>query len=199
MVVGPDPKGQPDAPKIPTARGPIAAMYQKAMHQKLGYLLLAGALLIGSACRTAPEDPMYYSHWNIGSLGPRAQYNFLGYDPQSDHSVWEHEAEKAEGIALTLRRHLLNDNPYNPLQYRRGWGDPYNVYNPTAAYADVYYLGRETVVWAAKSVATGVLIPADLLIGTTYGHFGGSWTSSGRQFDALSDPVDPEDFEVNNP
>ena len=49
----------------------------------------------------------------MGSLGPRAQYVFLGYDPLSGQSLWEHEAEEVEHIALTFRRHFLNDNPDN--------------------------------------------------------------------------------------
>ncbi len=149
-----------------------------------------------AACQT--NDPLYDSHWNVGSLGDRASYHLLGYDDNRGQTILEHEQEAAESIALSFRRHILNDNPTNPMQMRRGWGgdSPYDV---TSLYADVYYIGREAVVTGVRTATTAVLLPIDLVVGPVVAHAGIEWEGAQGLVDYDGDdPTPPEDFEVRN-
>lgn len=154
--------------------------------------------LTSSGCQSLNgdrDDPLYDSHWNTGSLRGRAQRAFLGYDADRDGSVLDHAQSNGESIALTLRRHFLNDNPENPLQYRRGFGGD-SVYNPTAAYADTWFILRDGALLAADTLVEAVVIPVDLIAGPISTHFGVDYGSVGDYYDGSGEPVDPEDFSV---
>lgn len=157
--------------------------------------LLALPLFLG-ACQA--NDPLYDSHWNVGSLGDRASYHLLGYDDSRGKTILEHEQEVAESLAISLRRHFLNDNPTNPAQMRRGWGGD-SPYDPTALYADVYYIGREAVVTGVRTATTAVLLPIDLTVGPLVAHAGIEWEGAQGFVDFDDDePPHPSDFEVRN-
>jgi len=77
--------------------------------KKLHVALLCGALLSGCASRGPAMD-----HWNLGSVGARASKSFLGYRADLDGSYRERQWQDKRDISLTLRRHLLSNNPDNP-------------------------------------------------------------------------------------
>jgi hypothetical protein len=91
------------------------------LHQILGSTagLCALAALSLGACRTPTLQQS--NHWRIDSIGPRVSYHFFGYVGERDGPVGGYEKRELKSIGLTLRRHLLNDNPSNPLQ-RSGLG-----------------------------------------------------------------------------
>lgn len=166
---------------------------------RTGLLLPLAALtaaLLPSSCKS--NDPLYDSHWNVGSLEHRAGYHLFGYDSYTGESIYEHSANSAKDIALTLRRHFLNDNPENPLQYRRGWGAD-TVYNPTSAYADVWFLARDAVFVGYRGLVHAVVVPIDLTAGPISAHFGADYGSVVNLWGGLGEPAAPGDFEVENP
>lgn len=76
--------------------------------------LLLPLLALGS-CK-APSGPRD-NHWNIESLNQRVPYHMLGYRPGRDGEYKDFQYQQKRDINLTLRRHLFNDNPENPLQH----------------------------------------------------------------------------------
>ncbi len=77
--------------------------------------LLVGAVLsVSTGCQSAPGYAQ--SHWNIGSVPSRVAYRFFNYREDLDGSYREHQWREKQDINLTLRRHFLNNNPYNPFQ-----------------------------------------------------------------------------------
>jgi len=158
--------------------------------------LLATALLFGACASSAPE---YDSHWNAGHVGKSAERVFTGYDAELDGSRYEYGRDNAEGIALTLRRHFMNDNPENPLQMRRGWGDPDNPYNMTAGIADAGYLVRDGAVMAWYTASEGVLMGVDLIVGLPLGLFGVGYPGVSSMWAGTDDePTPPSEFEAVN-
>jgi len=159
-------------------------------------LLLASALVLG-AC--ASSNPDYTSHWNAGYAGESAEHAFTGYDSDMDGTRYEYEREGAAGIALTLRRHVMNDNPNNPLQMRRGWGNPDNPYNMTAGIADAGYLVRDGAVGIYHVGAEGLLMAVDMIVGIPAGIVGLDYPGvSSIGSDDGGAPTAPEDFETTN-
>jgi hypothetical protein len=159
-------------------------------------LLLAALALLGSCAST---DPTYNSHWNAGSAGSSAVKAFSSYDDSEDSSHWDHENSNAADIALTVRRHMMNDNPDNPLQMRRGWGDQDNPYNMTAGIVDAGYLIRDGVVGTLYVGAEGALMLTDVLLGVPASLVGFDYDGvSSLWDDSDQSPTDPEDFETKN-
>ena len=57
------------------------------------------------------------SHWNIDSLDQRIIKQFTGYKGAVDGKYWtEYRRKQVSARRLTLRRHFLNNNPYNPFE-----------------------------------------------------------------------------------
>jgi hypothetical protein len=79
-------------------------------------LLLAGLAFAFFAAGCHSTSKEHYNHWNNRSISQRMSYHFLGYNPVEDGSYRDFDAEQKKAINLTMRRHLLNSNPYNPLQ-----------------------------------------------------------------------------------
>ena len=159
-------------------------------------LLLASALVLG-AC--ASSNPDYTSHWNAGYAGESAEHTFTGFDSEVDDSRYQHASDGAASIALTIRRHVMNDNPNNPLQMRRGWGNPDNPYNMTAGIADAGYLVRDGVVGAYYVGAEGVVTFVDAVIGIPAGLVGLDYPGIGSIGSADGgSPTEPEDFDTTN-
>lgn len=159
-------------------------------------LLLASVALLGACAST---DPDYGSHWNAGQAAVSAEHAFTGFDEEVSSGRFEHQRDGAADIALTLRRHLMNDNPMNPLQMRRGWGNQDNPYNMTAGAADAWYLTRDGVVSTAYVAAEGVTMATDLIIGVPAGLVGFEWDGvSSFWADEDAAPTAPEEFTTTN-
>jgi len=78
-------------------------------------------------------DPgVRYNHWNIDDVPPRVVKAFTGYRGPVEGTYWEHLTAERESRWLTMRRHFLNNNPYNPFepldyavtQPERNFGEP---------------------------------------------------------------------------
>lgn len=71
-------------------------------------------LFVGSGCQAPAKD--VNDHWTAKSVMPSISRYVLGYDADRDGNIgdWFWDDWRANG--LTLRRHLLNENPYNPNQ-----------------------------------------------------------------------------------
>jgi hypothetical protein len=50
----------------------------------------------------------------MNSIAPRTSYHFLGYRADVDGDYLNRLCDDGCDFAVTLRRHLLNDNPENP-------------------------------------------------------------------------------------
>jgi len=77
-------------------------------------LILASALLALGSCKSATSG--VGQHWSVDSLGARVSKAFLGFDEERDVSYREMQWQDKQDINLTLRRHFLNSNPWNPFQ-----------------------------------------------------------------------------------
>jgi hypothetical protein len=119
-------------------------------------LLLATAGLFAS-CASSPGR--YDNHWNVGGLAPRLAYHGLSYKPHLSESYRDHERSQKESINLTLRRHLLNNNPDNPFQPEDS--SLSNTRVPHSILPDpVEYFHLESLVFGvAISALTGVFVP----------------------------------------
>jgi hypothetical protein len=90
-------------------------------------LVAAAVLALFASCYTADTR---YNHWRLEGLTPRVAYHFLRYDTNSGVPYYEHANQQRQDINLTIRRHLLNDNPYNPFQRKSAWHPPQKQFSP---------------------------------------------------------------------
>ena len=81
--------------------------------QRLGLGLALAPALLAAGCTSTPTTT---SHWSSNSIGPSMSRALLSYHPETDGSYRDFQWEKKQDINLTLMRHLLNYNPYNPYQ-----------------------------------------------------------------------------------
>jgi len=76
----------------------------------LGGLALLGVLATG--CTT----PAYENnHWHINNIAPRISYHFAGYRQSEDGPYGHKLCNDTDDVLMTLRRHLIHNNPENPL------------------------------------------------------------------------------------
>jgi hypothetical protein len=73
------------------------------------------ALALCTALAGCRSQPTSYPHWSNRSIGPRVSRQALGYDPTQDGDYLPYLEKDMDALGLTLRRHLLGDNPDNPL------------------------------------------------------------------------------------
>ena len=159
-------------------------------------LLLATAILAGACASSNPDDA---SHWNAGHVGKSGERVLTGYDAELDGPRYSYERDNAASIALTVRRHFMNDNPNNPLQMRRGWGDLDNPYNMTAGIADAGYLMRDTAVVGWYTLSEGALMFVYTVVGIPLGLFGVGYPGVATMWtNDSAEPTKPEDFETVN-
>lgn len=152
----------------------------------LPLLSLGLASLLLGAC-SSPTGA-YASHWNPESVGERLEYHFLGVPPQSGIGIVEHTVQESDAIILTIRRHILNDNPTNPLQtHPYEPGDAYIpiLHGPLYAGYDLYEIAYTSVVAGWRGLVAFGLTPVYLIAGT-------SWAES-----AVQEPPRPEEFETD--
>ena len=179
---------------------------------RLGARLLgAGALALAalgtSSCTTS--DPQLQNHWNFQSIAPSFVYHTTRFRPDVDGSYREFQWREKRHINLTLRRHILNSNPYNPRQAEvPGYfeerpphsilPDPFNYFHLSAIVAG-------GVVSGATSSHVFIPIPYDSIIATLQpGGFEEFWEGvAGPTDEPVSPytrfvPPTPDEFEVNN-
>ena len=168
-------------------------------------LLLALAAALGStACLSSPGQE--HNHWNVESVNPRLAYHFLGWREDLDGSYRQFQWEQKQGINLTMRRHFLNNNPFNPFQAH----DP-GVVAPRPAHSilpdPIAYMHLESITTGFILLAwTGVFVPipiGSVIASLTPGGgsefvqgignaFTGSWGAR------LDEPPEVSEFRVRN-
>jgi len=72
---------------------------------------LVSALAFSSCASSTQAN----NHWHIDSIGPRVDEAFLGHQPVDGAEYYRQVRDDMASILVTLQRHLLNDNPTNPL------------------------------------------------------------------------------------
>lgn len=77
----------------------------------LSLVCLVSALTL-SSCATSPQA---HNHWHIDSIGPRISLMFMGHESDDGYMLMRHMGNDASDIGTTLQRHLMHDNPSNPL------------------------------------------------------------------------------------
>ena len=77
----------------------------------LSLVCLVSALSL-SSCATSPQA---HNHWHIDSTGPRVGLMFLGHESNDGYELSSQIGGDMSDIGLTLKRHLMHDNPSNPL------------------------------------------------------------------------------------
>lgn len=132
---------------------------------------ISGACLITvlfSACNANP-DTNATDHWNDAYIAPRFQRAALGYDAERDGRYVDYQYANKKSIYLTIKRHLLNQNPENPFQ-----PEDKEFYEPRPLNSILprpwEYINYEGLAWGAIIAgATGgifVPVPIDSIIGT---------------------------------
>ena len=126
-----------------------------------------------TACQASGPDSWQTkrssSHWNAGSAGESTSLAFLGANSGTNEDIATHTRNNSGDIALTLRRHLLNDNPDNPLQeHRYEPGQDYiPIYHgPLYALGDAWDMTRTAGINAAKGTWAAVKMPVHVFGGT---------------------------------
>ena len=77
----------------------------------LSAVCLVSALAL-SSCSSSPQAN---NHWHIDSVGPRVEQTFFGHQTQSGGELAGYVGQDFGSIGVTLKRHLMHDNPSNPL------------------------------------------------------------------------------------
>jgi len=174
------------------------------LHRTLSAALLGGVLLAASSCRTGTVTPE--SHWSVESVFPRVVKHFTGYRADIDGNYRDFQWRKKKDINLTLRRHFLNNNPYNPSQpFDPGLTELRGPHSLLPDAADYMHVESLIFGFAFTGISGAFIpIPVDSLIGTVtpggpseFGEgvvdtFTGDWTGK------LPDPPPPGKFEVHN-
>jgi hypothetical protein len=132
---------------------------------------LSGALLIAtllSACN-ATSETYATDHWNDKSIPLRFQRAALGYDAERDGRYVDYQYANKKSIYLTIKRHILNQNPENPFQAVDE--EFYEPRPPNSILPRPWeYINYEGLAWGAIiSGATGgifIPVPIDSIIGT---------------------------------
>ncbi len=86
---------------------------------KRALLASAAVLTLLSSCSTGYSHE--YNHGKsafhppvFGNIWNRSSYHFLGWQPEQTASYWDHLGSDGGDIVMTLRRHMVLDNPDNP-------------------------------------------------------------------------------------
>ena len=137
--------------------------------------ILAGLTLVGLPSCTADQEfkTNTHDHWSSQSIGPRIGRAFLnGYDRENDGSYDQFQWDKKQEINLTMRRHLLNQNPENPFQpptdYYKGARKPDNTLTRPVTYSHVEGLVIGACLYAGG--AAFIPIPIDSILGSIEHH-----------------------------
>lgn len=74
------------------------------------FALALVAALTGCQSATSTQN----NHWHVDSIGPRVAYHAFGYRSDEGSYLDRLRADR-RALSVTLQRHILSDNPYNPL------------------------------------------------------------------------------------
>lgn len=77
----------------------------------LPVVCLVSALALSSCSSSAQGN----NHWHIDSVGPRVEQALLGHQNADGYELVYNVRQDMGDIGVTLKRHLMHDNPSNPL------------------------------------------------------------------------------------
>ncbi|MFT5286085.1 MAG: hypothetical protein ACI8TQ_002253 [Planctomycetota bacterium] len=133
----------------------------KPSKRPLRFLAAAVSLVFFASCHTT--DPSY-NHWNMTGLAPRMAYHFLSYDTNKGIPYYEHAMEQRNSINMTLRRHLLNDNPENPFQRKNVWLPNRQRFSPLPNPVNFFHLSSVAFGSALLGAGGGfILFPFEII------------------------------------
>jgi hypothetical protein len=168
---------------------------------RLSLFAAALGLAFFASCHTTDTR---YNHWRFEGLTPRVAYHLLAYDTNSGKPYYEHANAQRSAINLTVRRHLLNNNPENPFQRKLAWIPGRKRFSPLPD--PIHFLHLSSVAFASASLGAGgafFLFPPDALIvlfeegGAEEMWDGIADTFTGRLGEPEM-PPDPSEFKVRN-
>ncbi|MBL8857658.1 MAG: hypothetical protein JNL28_04015 [Planctomycetes bacterium] len=132
----------------------------------LSPLALAAACFV-AGCNASP-DTNTHDHWNARGVGPSFTRAVLGFDADRDGSYIDYQYRNKKSIYLTMKRHLLNQNPENPFQ-----AEDEAFYAPRPVHSILprpwEYINFEGVAMGGIIAASGGAffpLPVDSVIGT---------------------------------
>lgn len=125
-------------------------------------------VLFVAGCNADPSTNTH-DHWNLRGVGPSFTRAALGFDAEKDGKYIDYQYQKKKSIYLTLKRHMLNENPENPFQ-----AEDEAFYAPRPPHSILprpwEYINFEGAAWGGIIAAAGsgvfTPIPIDSVIGT---------------------------------
>ncbi len=163
--------------------------------------LIALALPLFASCKSTGGG----QHWKVDSLAPRMVHHVMGYDVDRGESYTSFSKRNRQHINLTIRRHLLNENPNNPFVYDESWF-PWilDEQNLSPLPNPVFYFHLESLVTAAAFYGNGgpfAIFPLSVL--ALFEEEGRAEFLSGLPFvdaqRARTEPRPTSEFRVKNP
>lgn len=170
------------------------------MNRRTLALFGTALLALSASCYTTDTR---YNHWRLEGLTPRVAYHLLSYDTNSGIPYRRHANQQREDINLTLRRHLLNNNPLNPSQRKNAWQPPHRAFSPLPN--PIHFFHLSSVAFAGAMVGAGgpfflfplEVVPVMFEDGGPEEMWGGvRATFRGERYEDL--PPEPKDFKVEN-
>lgn len=125
-------------------------------------------VLAVAGCNANPATNTH-DHWNLRGVAPSVTRAALGYDAEKDGRYIDYQYQNKKSIYLTLKRHLLNENPENPFE-----AEDEAFYEPRPLHSILprpwEYINLEGAAWGGIIAAAGsgvfTPIPIDSVIGT---------------------------------
>ena len=77
---------------------------------------LSAVCLVSALCLSScSSSPQANNHWHIDSVGPRIEKAFMGHQNADEFELARNVHADLGDIGVSLKRHLMHDNPSNPL------------------------------------------------------------------------------------
>jgi len=129
--------------------------------------LALGLVCFLAGCNANPETNTH-DHWTVRGVAPSFTRSALGYDAEKEGKYIDYQWRNKKSIYLTMKRHILNENPENPFQEIDT--DFYEPRQPHSILPRPWeYINFEGVAWGGIILASGgafIPIPVDSVIGT---------------------------------
>jgi hypothetical protein len=134
---------------------------------------LSGLAFLSVACLSgcnADPNTNSHDHWNVAGTAPRFQRVVLGYDAEKNGRYVDYQYANKKSIYLTVKRHLLNENPENPFQAEDedfyAPRQPHSILPRPWEYINYEGLAFGGILVAATGGGAFIPIPVDSVIGT---------------------------------
>lgn len=124
-------------------------------------------VLFVSGCNASSQTNTN-DHWNMRGIGPSVTRAAFGYDAEKDGKYIDYQYQNKKSIALTLKRHFLNQNPENPFEAE---DEEFYARRPPHSILPRpwEYIGVEGLAWGGIIAASGGTffpLPIDSIMGT---------------------------------